>query len=83
MYKKILVPLDGSELAECVLSHVDGFVADCRVETIVFVRVVKPVNFLSIAQNIDVGTDPKEYENMMKNLDRIEKKESLIGSQIS
>jgi len=24
MYKKILVPLDGSELAECVLPHVEG-----------------------------------------------------------
>ena len=23
MYKKIMVPLDGSELAECVLSHVE------------------------------------------------------------
>jgi nucleotide-binding universal stress UspA family protein len=45
MYKKILMPLDGSELAECVLSHVDGFVADCRAETIVFVRVVKPASF--------------------------------------
>jgi nucleotide-binding universal stress UspA family protein len=28
MYKKILVPLDGSELAECVLSHVRDFVKE-------------------------------------------------------
>ena len=47
MYKKILIPLDGSELAECVLSHVDGFTFDCGVETITYVRVVKPAGFLS------------------------------------
>jgi len=42
MYKKIMVPLDGSELAECVLPHVEGFIASCRVSTIVFVRALKP-----------------------------------------
>ena len=26
MYKKIMVSLDGSELAECVLPHVEAFV---------------------------------------------------------
>jgi nucleotide-binding universal stress UspA family protein len=78
--KKILVPQDGSELAECVLSHMDGFVADCRVETIVSVRVVKPASFLSIAQNVDVESEPKEYENMMKNLDRIEEKRVALAA---
>jgi len=28
MHKKILVPLDGSELAECVLSHVKALVKE-------------------------------------------------------
>ena len=28
MYKKVLVPLDGSELAECVLSHVKNLIKD-------------------------------------------------------
>jgi nucleotide-binding universal stress UspA family protein len=42
MYQKIMVPLDGSELAECVLPHVEGFIANCQVSTIVFVRAVKP-----------------------------------------
>jgi hypothetical protein len=45
MYKNILIPLDGSELAECVLSHMNGLIVDCRVETITFVRVVKPAGF--------------------------------------
>lgn len=81
MYKKILVPLDGSKLAECVLPHVEGFIADYRVKTIVLVRVVKPVNFLSIAQNIDIESEPKEYGSMLKNLDRIEEKRTDLASK--
>lgn len=43
MYKKVLVPLDGSELAECVLPHLETILDGCGVEEIVFVRVVEPV----------------------------------------
>ena len=43
MYSKILVPLDGSKLAECVLPHLDTVIKGCGVEEIVFVRVVEPV----------------------------------------
>jgi nucleotide-binding universal stress UspA family protein len=42
MYTSIMVPLDGSELAECVLPHVEGFITECRVKSIVLVRVVEP-----------------------------------------
>ena len=41
MYTQIMVPLDGSELAECVLPHVEKFIAGCQVSTIVFVRVIE------------------------------------------
>ena len=40
MYKKILVPLDGSELAECVLPHVESITKGCGAETVVFLRVI-------------------------------------------
>jgi nucleotide-binding universal stress UspA family protein len=43
MYRKILVPLDGSELAECVLPHVEAIAKGCQVTDIVFVRVAEPV----------------------------------------
>lgn len=42
MYAKILIPLDGSELAECVLPHVDSIAKGCNVEEIIFLRVVEP-----------------------------------------
>ncbi|MBI4186624.1 MAG: universal stress protein [Chloroflexi bacterium] len=42
MYSKILVPLDGSKLAECVLTHVDAIAKGCGTKEVVFVRVVEP-----------------------------------------
>jgi len=43
MYQKILVPLDGSELAECVLGHVDALARGCQAKSVVFIRVVEPI----------------------------------------
>ena len=42
MYTKILVPLDGSELAECVLPHVEALGKGCQAKSVVFIRVVEP-----------------------------------------
>jgi nucleotide-binding universal stress UspA family protein len=42
MYKKILVPLDGSELAECVLPHVEAFIEGFNPSDLILVRVVEP-----------------------------------------
>ena len=44
MYRKIMVPLDGSELAECVFPHVEAIVGGCNVEEVVFIRAVEPVH---------------------------------------
>ena len=46
MYKKIMVPLDGSELAECVLPHVEAIANGCGVGEVVLVRVVEPVTLI-------------------------------------
>jgi len=43
MYQKIMVPLDGSKLAECVLPHVEAIAKGCNVRTVILVRVVEPV----------------------------------------
>jgi nucleotide-binding universal stress UspA family protein len=42
MYKRILVPLDGSELAECVLPHVESIATGCGTQEAIFLRVVEP-----------------------------------------
>ncbi len=44
MYKTILVPLDGSKLAECVLPHLEALAKGCQVKNVKFVRVVEPFN---------------------------------------
>jgi nucleotide-binding universal stress UspA family protein len=43
MYRKIVVPLDGSELAECVLPHLETIAKGCGVQEVIFVRVAEPV----------------------------------------
>ena len=40
MYQKILVPLDGSELAECALSHVKNLVKDGAMGEVTLLNVV-------------------------------------------
>ena len=47
MYEKVLVPLDGSELSECVFPHVKAFIEGCQVGYVVFVRVVEPAPIIS------------------------------------
>ena len=42
MYKTLVVPLDGSKLAECVLPHVETLAKGCDVENIIFLRMVEP-----------------------------------------
>ena len=47
MYEKILVPLDGSELAECVLPHVEKLAKGCGSKEIVLFRVCEPLSVLA------------------------------------
>jgi len=43
MYKKILVPLDGSELAECALPHAEELAKGCNTEEVILVSVTERV----------------------------------------
>lgn len=43
MYTKIMVPLDGSEVAEVVLPQIEAIVREYKVTDIFFVHVVQPV----------------------------------------
>jgi len=69
MYKNILVPLDGSELAECVLPHVAAFTADCQVSTIVFAQVIEPAPLYFRRGYATVEVD---YTKIQENTARIE-----------
>jgi len=43
MYKKILVPLDGSKLAECALPHAEELAKCCDTEKVILVSVTERV----------------------------------------
>lgn len=43
MYNKIMVPLDGSDLAECVMPHVEAIISGFKSKEVVFARVVDPI----------------------------------------
>ena len=45
MYQHIMVPLDGSKLAECVLPHVEAITGGCKVGKVTLARVVVPLHF--------------------------------------
>lgn len=42
MYTKILIPLDGSEMAECVFLYLRWFIKVSHVHELVFLRIVEP-----------------------------------------
>ena len=57
MYKHILVPLDGSDLAECVLPQVEMLSKECRgAPQITLIRVVTP---LKLYGGFDFGGVPE------------------------
>jgi nucleotide-binding universal stress UspA family protein len=78
MYKKILVPLDGSDLAECVLPHVEAIAKGCGTESVIFLRVIDRLYMpggLRVAVNISEGDikradseNSAHAENYLKNL---------------
>lgn len=56
MYQKVLVPLDGSSLAECVLPHVQAISKGCGVD-VTLVRVVEPLHML---RGLESDISPEE-----------------------
>ena len=57
MYKKILAPLDGSKLAECVLPHVENIAKGGTTETVIFLRVAEPIPLpVSVGEGYSLNT---------------------------
>jgi len=87
MYEKIMVPLDGSELAECVLPHVEGFVKGCHVSNVVFVRVVElptPSHYgeVSISPEIYEETESARKSEAKDYLDQIKNRLKYEGTEL-
>jgi len=88
MYKKVLVPLDGSELAECALSHVKNMLKDGFVEEATILNVFwAPVAFLgaggSDSQYVDVNAiEDKIRFNSLKYLADVESRLASEGMKV-
>ena len=61
MYQKILVPLDGSKLAECVLPHVEAISQGCKVRDVHLVRAVEP---LALAPDTSLAFTQDELDRL-------------------
>jgi nucleotide-binding universal stress UspA family protein len=92
MYNKIMVPLDGSELAECVMPHVEAIASGCKITHVVFVRVVAPINLpVRLPAQGELGFQEKDRREMDKQrketaaayLEEIVQKTSLEGAVLS
>jgi nucleotide-binding universal stress UspA family protein len=70
MYEKILVPLDGSELAESVLPHVEAIARGCNMVDIVLLRVCDAPSVLAdYPESKDTNWD-KHVERMTTNAEQ-------------
>lgn len=57
------MPLDGSELAECVLPHVESIAKGCGAEAVTFLRVVEPV-YIPASSDEGYTVNAKEWEQV-------------------
>jgi nucleotide-binding universal stress UspA family protein len=57
MYQKILIPLDGSELAECSLEHAKAITKGCNVSDVIVFRAIEPLSAQTISALAEAGDD--------------------------
>ena len=87
MYDKILVPLDGSGLAECVLPHVESIAGGCGAKNVTFIRIVEPFYIPEYIYASIVGAiapeevDAENKTRAKKYLDKIVTNISLNGAK--
>ena len=55
MYKKILAPLDGSDLAECTLEHLKAIASGCKIQNIVVFHTVEPLPAATLTAVVQAG----------------------------
>ncbi len=67
MYKKVLVPLDGSKLAECVLPHVQRLAESGMVKEIILLRVCDSPSIVADYPEAKNKTWDKHVERMTTN----------------
>lgn len=81
MYQHIMVPLDGSELAECVLAHVVTVAKGCAVPKVTLIRVVTPITIYGTEFDGSIGLpelQKVEQENVASARRYLDKQAALL-----
>ena len=76
MYKKILVPLDGSELSSSILDHVIAIATCCHVPDVILVRAREPLDpnvIATLDPHISADLDKSYEDEAAGYLDKIAK----------
>jgi nucleotide-binding universal stress UspA family protein len=63
MYQKVMVPLDGSELAECVFAHMEALAKGCLVKELVLIQAVKPYQYPTYAGELTITSEEIDQIN--------------------
>lgn len=71
MYKRILVPLDGSETAECIMPHVKEAAKRYEAEEIILLRVVESVPVWAMEWADPTASERAEQEAARQYLSRV------------
>ena len=90
MYDKILVPLDGSERAECVLPHVEALATGCGAKEAILVSVTERVSgFIAVddyskpsGERLIPEAVGKQEKQAQKYLDKIAKTLEVKGVKV-
>jgi nucleotide-binding universal stress UspA family protein len=87
MYQKILVPLDGSDLAECVLPHVEAIAGGCLIKEVILTQVVVPFNQPIASEYVLKDSEVARVNSELrtaaeKSLNRAKSKIKLSGSTV-
>ena len=87
MYQKILVPLDGSDLAECVLAHVEAIAGGCQIKEVILAHVVVPFNQPIASEYVFKDEEVARVNNELrisaeKSLNRAKGKIKVSGSTV-
>jgi len=90
MYKKILVPLDGSKLAECALPHAEDLAKGCSTEGVILVSVTERVQGYRVfddssqlrGQRLILEAVGKKEKQAQRYLDRIAKAMKAKGINV-
>lgn len=81
MYQHIMVPLDGSELAECVLPHLVSVAKGCAVPKVTLIRVVTPITIYGTEFDGSIGLpelQKVEQENVASARRYLDKQAALL-----